>query len=234
MSHSKRQKLRNRKRRIAYRLRDMDGSPQDEPMLRAGNIHYDLSGRARGLGSGGIGMIHLLARRTGLIEAIDERLKVLKVHLPYHESDHVLNIAYNLLCSGTCLEDLELRRNDEVYLDALGAQLGTIANLSGSTPLPMRFCRYPGEGTAMRCALLWMKFCTEEMTLTALPSPIIPDATTASGQMSCTSHRNGARFANARKQAARPVVGGGRNTYMQSTGFESHEPIPATESMNEE
>ncbi|MEE9269111.1 MAG: IS1380 family transposase [Candidatus Krumholzibacteria bacterium] len=122
MSHSKRQKLRNRKRRIAYRLRDMDWSPQDEPMLKAGNIHYDLSGRARGLGSGGIGMIHLLARRTGLIEAIDERLKVLKVHLPYHESDHVLNIAYNVLCDGTCLEDLELRRNDEVYLDALGAQ----------------------------------------------------------------------------------------------------------------
>jgi hypothetical protein len=39
--------------------------------------------------------------------------------LPYSESDHVLNIAYNLLAGGTCLEHLELRRNDEVYLDAL-------------------------------------------------------------------------------------------------------------------
>ncbi|MFQ5474158.1 MAG: IS1380 family transposase, partial [Dehalococcoidia bacterium] len=47
---------------------------------------------------------------------------MLKVHLPYHESDHVLNIAYNLLCGGQCLEDLELLRQDEVYLDALGAQ----------------------------------------------------------------------------------------------------------------
>ncbi len=28
----------------------------------------------------------------------------------------------HLLAGGTCLEDLELRRNDEVYLDALGAQ----------------------------------------------------------------------------------------------------------------
>ena len=30
--------------------------------------------------------------------------------------------AYNALNGGTCLEDIELRRNDEVYLDALGAQ----------------------------------------------------------------------------------------------------------------
>jgi hypothetical protein len=33
----------------------------------------------------------------------------------------VLNIAYNALCDGRCLEDIELRRNDEVFLDALGA-----------------------------------------------------------------------------------------------------------------
>jgi hypothetical protein len=33
----------------------------------------------------------------------------------------VLSIAYNILAGGTCLEDLELLRNDEAYLDALGA-----------------------------------------------------------------------------------------------------------------
>jgi len=91
-------------------------------MLAAGNIHYELSEKVRGLSAGGIGAMHLLARRTGLIDAIDARLHLLKVHKPYHESDHVLNMAYNLLCGGTCLEDLELRRNDEVYLNALGAQ----------------------------------------------------------------------------------------------------------------
>jgi len=53
---------------------------------------------------------------------IDRRVEVLKVHLPYHESDHVLGIAYNILSGGTCLQDIELRRNNEVYLDALGAQ----------------------------------------------------------------------------------------------------------------
>lgn len=62
----------------------------------------------------------LLVKRLGLAEAIDRQLHLLKIHLPYHESDHVLNLAYNALCDGTCLEDIELRRNDEVFLDALG------------------------------------------------------------------------------------------------------------------
>jgi hypothetical protein len=37
-------------------------------------------------------------------------------------SDHVLNLAYNALCAGTCLEDLELRRQDEAYHNLLGAE----------------------------------------------------------------------------------------------------------------
>jgi hypothetical protein len=90
-------------------------------MFRAANIQYEVAERARGLSAGGIGAMHLLALRTGLVEAIDRNLHLLKVHLPYHESDHVLNIAYNILAGGTCLEDIELQRNQEVYLDALGA-----------------------------------------------------------------------------------------------------------------
>ena len=91
-------------------------------MFGAGNIHYDVAERIRGLGVGGIGAMHLLAGRSGLVQRIDQRLHVLKRHLPYHESDHVLNIAYNLLAGGEHLEDLELLRQDEAYLDALGAQ----------------------------------------------------------------------------------------------------------------
>jgi hypothetical protein len=91
-------------------------------MYRASNIHYEHSDRVRGLGSGGIGAMHRLAQHVGLVEAIDRQVEVLKVHLPYHESDHVLGIAYNVLCGGTCLQDIEWRRQDEVYLDALGAQ----------------------------------------------------------------------------------------------------------------
>ena len=91
-------------------------------MYRARNIHYEQSDRVRGLASGGIGAMHRLAQHTGLVDAIDRHVELLKKHLPYHESDHVLGIAYNVLCGGTCLQDLEVRRQDEVYLDALGTQ----------------------------------------------------------------------------------------------------------------
>lgn len=118
----RRQFMRNCKRRIGYRLRDIDWEEQPEPMFTASNIHYEVSQKTRALHAGGIGAIHKLARTTGLIDEIDQRLELLKMHLPYHESDHVLNIAFNFLAGGTCLEHLELLRNNEVYLNALGAQ----------------------------------------------------------------------------------------------------------------
>lgn len=91
-------------------------------MFRATPIQYEHSDRVRGLVSGGIGAMQLVAQSTGLVTTIDQHVQVLKVHLPYHESDHVLGIAYNVLCGGTCLQDIEQRRQDEVYLDALGTQ----------------------------------------------------------------------------------------------------------------
>jgi hypothetical protein len=91
-------------------------------MYRARNIQYAHSDRVRGLATGGIGAMHQLAQHTGLVDAIDRHVEVLKVALPYHESDHVLGLAYNVLCGGTCLQDIERLRQDEVYLDALGTQ----------------------------------------------------------------------------------------------------------------
>ena len=91
-------------------------------MMTASNIHYEIAERTRATAHGGIGAVHLLVRKLRLDKAIDRRLELLKIHLPYHESDHVLNIAYNLLAGGKCLEHLELLRSDEAYLDALGAR----------------------------------------------------------------------------------------------------------------
>jgi len=114
--------LKQRKQRIQYRLRDIHWKEQDKPMFSAQNIHYEIADRSRGLAYGGIGCMQLLVQQTGLVQALNDRLTLLKRHVPYYESDHVLNIAYNLLCNGDCLEDIERLRNDEVYLDALGAQ----------------------------------------------------------------------------------------------------------------
>ena len=84
--------------------------------------------------------MHMLTRKLQLDEAIDRNLSLFKIHLPYHESDHVLNIAYNLLAGGTCLEHLELLRNDEAYLDALGARRIPDPTTAGD------FCRRFGVG----------------------------------------------------------------------------------------
>jgi len=110
-----RQKLTNSKRRIQRRLDKTDLRGCAEPMMAASNIHYEIAERSRGIAVGGIGAMHTLVRRLGLIEAIDRRLDLLKIHLPYHESDHVLALAYLPLCGGTCIQDLELLRNDEVF-----------------------------------------------------------------------------------------------------------------------
>jgi hypothetical protein len=111
-----------RKRQILKRLDKTKLGDVSKPLLGASNIHYEIADRVHGIAHGGIGAFHLLARRIGLIDAIDRNLHLLKVHLPYHESDHVLNFAYNALCNGDCLQDIELRRNDVNFLDALGAR----------------------------------------------------------------------------------------------------------------
>jgi hypothetical protein len=109
------------KRKIRRRLDRPVTAPSPEPVITATNIDYEAAARTRAIACGGIGAIQLLVRKLGLAEAIDGRLHLLKYHLPYHESDHVLNFAYNALCNGTCLDDIERRRTDVVFLDALGA-----------------------------------------------------------------------------------------------------------------
>ena len=106
-----RERLAKAKRRIERRLRPIRWSEQPRPMLSASNIQYEVADRGRGLAAGGIGAMHLVAQRSGLVEMIDKCIHVLKRHIPYHESDHVLKVAYNLLCGGTRIEHIEHRRN---------------------------------------------------------------------------------------------------------------------------
>jgi hypothetical protein len=113
---------RQRQRRIERRL-DKGRFPEDlsRPMLGAGTIQFEVAERDVGTAYGGIGLIQQLVRVLDLPAIIDERVHVFKLHLPYHESDHILNLVYNALCEGRCLQDLELRRRDEAYLNLLGA-----------------------------------------------------------------------------------------------------------------
>jgi len=95
---------------------------RSRPVLEGGNVHYEVSGRVQAIDCGGLGLMQEVVAAVGLAEAIDEGLVLLRRHQPYHESDHVLAQVYTILTGGRCLEDLEARRCDEAFLDALGAR----------------------------------------------------------------------------------------------------------------
>ena len=114
--------LRRREREIKKRLARDNFPDHDGPVMNVPNIEFEMAHRTRAIGCGGIGAIHTLCDNAGLAHTINRNLSVLKRHLPYHESDHVLNIAYNTFTGGRCLEDIENLRNDEAYLDAVGAE----------------------------------------------------------------------------------------------------------------
>jgi len=121
-TNNNRRILRNCKRRQQTRERQYPPVNEGGPVFEGGNIRYEMGEKFQAINCGGIGAIHQMVGKIGLADAIDKDLHLLKIHKPYHESDHVLNIAYNVLAGGVRLEDMELRRNDETFLTALGAE----------------------------------------------------------------------------------------------------------------
>ena len=110
------------KQNLDTRLARKRFEDQPDTMFRDSNLQYQIAERTRAVGFGGIGAIHKLVCKLGLDRAINENIPLLKYHVPYWESDHVLNIAYNVLTGGTCLEDIERLRNDETYMNGLEAK----------------------------------------------------------------------------------------------------------------
>jgi hypothetical protein len=121
VSKKDRRKLKKREAEIVERLAN-DQEVRSSPMMSASNVSYEVSGRVDATAWGGVAAMYQLARTVGLVASLDEQVHVLKIHKPYHESDHILSIALNVLAGGTCLEDLELRRRDQAFMDALGAE----------------------------------------------------------------------------------------------------------------
>ena len=129
-----------RQRKVAARhTRAGHWNAQPRPMFTSGKVHYEIGANTEAMSYGGMGAVHRLVAKLGLAEEIDERVGLLKVHLPYHESDHVLNLAYNVMCGGTRLEDIERLRHDAAYMNALGADLIPDPTTAGD------FCRRFGE-----------------------------------------------------------------------------------------
>lgn len=126
MKDTVRRQLGVARRETAGRLAEAEGGqnprPDGGPEFRAQGVDYELSERVSAISAGGIGAVHQLCVHIGLVAALDTRLSLLRRRRPYGESDHVLNIAFNILCGGQVLDDIEVRRNDVGFLDALGAR----------------------------------------------------------------------------------------------------------------
>ncbi|MEM9368277.1 MAG: hypothetical protein AAGD07_19970 [Planctomycetota bacterium] len=121
MNDKLRKRLAKRKRRLRRRISVEQGRWQS-PMIKPGTTKLELAERQQAVSCGGIAMIMQMLKTIDLRRSLNESAKVFKLHMPYDEADHILNIALNTLAGGTCLDQIEQRRNDEAYLDAVGAQ----------------------------------------------------------------------------------------------------------------
>ena len=120
---SRRNSARRRRNVKARHARGRRRGSGPKPMFGSGPVRYEIGARISAMSFGSIGVVRRLVAKLGLAGEINRRLALLKRHLPYHESDHVLNVAYNMLCGGARLEDLGALRNNVAYMDALGAEV---------------------------------------------------------------------------------------------------------------
>ncbi len=138
-----RAKLASEGRSVRRRLKAAVAPNLSGPVLGRANVVYELAERSRAVAHGGMGMVTKLVKALGLAEELDSSLHLLNLHKPYYESDHVLNVAYNALCGGRTLDDIELRRADQVFLDGIGASALPDPTTAGD------FCRRFDEASVM-------------------------------------------------------------------------------------
>jgi len=110
--------LGGRKAEVGFRT-DRTQAEFGVPQLSVSPVVYEVAEKTQAIAHGGVAMIHQIAVQSGLVDRLNE-VPVLLLHLPYFESDHLLNIAYNFLCGGTALDHIEYRRQDPTYLDMPG------------------------------------------------------------------------------------------------------------------
>jgi hypothetical protein len=143
-----RQQLDQGKQKIRKRLSQLEGGAEPrqdgQPEFSGPRPIYEISERVQAVTCGGLAAIHQLVRTIDLPGCIDAKLGILRRARPYQDSDHVLNIAYNILSGGHVLDDLEVRRHDVACLDMLGARAIPDPTTAGD------FCRRFDEAAVWR------------------------------------------------------------------------------------
>jgi hypothetical protein len=84
-------------------------------------LHLESDPRGEMTHYGGLVLAQQFVRRFGVAKRLDEALRLFKRHAPYHESDHVLALAYTLYADGTCLEDQAALQGSEAVRRLVGA-----------------------------------------------------------------------------------------------------------------
>ncbi len=97
--------------------------PEDtaKPVLGLPKLHMELDRRSEVTPYGGLALAAQVAFLLNIPKILNKHVSVLKRHLPYHESDHILAQAFNLYCGGTCIEDIANLQQSEAVLRLVGA-----------------------------------------------------------------------------------------------------------------
>ena len=90
-------------------------------VMRHPLLHLESDPRGEMTHYGGLVLAQQFVRRFGVAKRLDDRLMLFKRHAPYHESDHVLALAYTLYTDGTCLEDQGALQGSEAVRRMVGA-----------------------------------------------------------------------------------------------------------------
>lgn len=118
----RRQRPRTRKiRRHQTQPRLWPEGRRSGPVFRHRQVHVKVQERGQITAYGGLCLAHELVTALGLDRQLNAALDLLKLHLPYHESDHVLAHVYNLYVGGRCIEDLGHLQHSEAIKHLLGA-----------------------------------------------------------------------------------------------------------------
>jgi hypothetical protein len=89
-------------------------------VMRHPLLHLQSDPRGESTHYGGLVLAQQFVRRFRVAQRLDEALALFKRHAPYHESDHVLALAYTLYADGTCLEDQAALQGSEAVRRLVG------------------------------------------------------------------------------------------------------------------
>lgn len=90
-------------------------------MFQSPRVRVEADTRGKVSPYGGLALAHKLVQTLDLPRAIDRELALLKLYLPYHESDHVLTHTYNIFAGGTCIEDISSLQDSDAFKNLVGA-----------------------------------------------------------------------------------------------------------------